>query len=56
MKSEKLKYRIDIRRSKWGMIVGSFWSDTSEPTWQWWGYVTVYEMRGKRMYKVNSNY
>ena len=49
------KYRIDVRRSKRGTIVDEYWSDIPEPK-SWHGCVTVYERRGKRMYKLKSNF
>lgn len=52
---EKKKYRIDERRSKRGMIVRSYWSDVIPESYNLGGFSTVYEKRGKRMYKVMDN-
>jgi len=54
METPKKKYRIDIRRSKRGTIIRSFWSES--PDIDNWGFVTVYEKKGKRVFKVNKNY
>lgn len=47
-----MKYRIDIRRSKRGMIVRSFWTNTLDENYP--SYTTIYEQRGKRMYKIKQ--
>jgi len=54
MEKEK-RYRIDVRRSKRGTIVQEYWSYTPEPK-NWSGFITIYEKRGKRMYKISDNF
>ena len=52
--SNDKKYRIEVRQSKRGQIVRSYWVTESELNDLVIGqFTSVYERRGKRMYKIN---
>ena len=48
------KFRIDIRRSKRGSIVESYWCETWDSNEFSRNYVSIYEKVGKRMRRVAS--
>ena len=52
---EKTKqYRIDIRKSKRGRIIESFWTDSFDPKTRRFNFIEIYQYSGKRLFKVSS--
>ena len=48
------KYRFDIRKSKRGCIIRSFWTDSFDRKPYQSCFISVYQYFGKRLFKVTS--
>jgi len=48
------KYRVDIRRTKRGRIVRSFWTDSVNHEEYKSNFISLYQYFGKRLFKVAS--
>jgi hypothetical protein len=51
--SETKKYRVDVRRTKRGKIVHSYWTDTVDTIYTR-SYVDIYQYVGKRLFRVKT--
>jgi hypothetical protein len=49
-----MKYRVDIRRTKRGRIIESFWTDSFDANTRKGYFIELYQYFGKRLFKVNS--
>lgn len=49
---ERKKFRVDIRRSKRGTIIESFWTNSFDAKTRAGYYINVYQRFGKRMFRV----
>ena len=48
------KYRVDVRRSKRGRIIQSYWTDSYNVENHKGYFISMYQYFGKRLFKVAS--
>jgi len=48
------KYRVDVRRSKRGRIIQSYWTDSANVENHKGYFISIYQYFGKRLFKVAS--